>query len=41
MELPKRKKKIWCKWVFKKKEAISEKEVEKFKARLVAKGYSQ
>ena len=29
------------KWVFKKKEAVSEKEGEQFKARLVAKGYSQ
>uniref|UniRef100_A0A2N9H6T1 Integrase catalytic domain-containing protein n=1 Tax=Fagus sylvatica TaxID=28930 RepID=A0A2N9H6T1_FAGSY len=32
---------IGCKWVFKKKEAVSEKEGERFKARLVAKGYSQ
>ena len=40
-ELPKRKKPIGCKWVFKKKEAVSEKEGERFKARLVAKGYSQ
>uniref|UniRef100_A0A2N9GEX0 Integrase catalytic domain-containing protein n=1 Tax=Fagus sylvatica TaxID=28930 RepID=A0A2N9GEX0_FAGSY len=40
-ELPKGKKPIGCKWVFKKKEAVSEKEGERFKARLVAKGYSQ
>ena len=40
-ELPKGKKPIGCKWVFKKKEAILEKEGERFKARLVAKGYSQ
>ena len=41
LELPKGKKLIGCKWVFRKKEAISEKEGEQFKARLVAKGYSQ
>uniref|UniRef100_A0A2N9F230 Reverse transcriptase Ty1/copia-type domain-containing protein n=1 Tax=Fagus sylvatica TaxID=28930 RepID=A0A2N9F230_FAGSY len=40
-ELPKGKKPIGCKWVFKKKEAVSEKEGERFKARLVAKEYSQ
>ena len=40
-ELPKGKKLIGCKWVFRKKEAVSEKEEERFKARLVAKGYSQ
>ena len=40
-ELPKGKKPIGCKWVFKKKEAVSEKEGERFKARLIAKGYSQ
>ena len=40
-ELPKGKKRIGCKWVFRKKEAISEKEGEQFKARLVGKGYSQ
>src|ERR1044072_582813 len=39
--LPKGKKAIGCKWVYKKKPAVSEKEWEKFKARLVAKGYSQ
>ena len=41
MELPEGKRAIGCKWVYKKKEAISEKEGEKFKACLVAKGYSQ
>ncbi|RVX11676.1 Retrovirus-related Pol polyprotein from transposon TNT 1-94 [Vitis vinifera] len=41
VELPKGKRAIGCKCVYKKKEAISEKESEKFKARLVAKGYSQ
>jgi hypothetical protein len=40
-ELPKGKKPIGCKWVFKRKEAVSEKEGERFKAQLVAKGYSQ
>ena len=39
-ELLKEKKPIGCKWVFKKKEAVSEKEGERLKARLVAKGYS-
>ena len=37
LELPKGKKL----WVFRKEEAVSEKEGERFKARLVAKGYSQ
>jgi len=32
---------IGCKWVYKRKPAVSEKEGEKFKARLVAKGFSQ
>ena len=40
MELPKGKRAIECKWVYKKKEAVLENEGEKFKARLVAKGYS-
>jgi hypothetical protein len=40
VELLKRKRAIGCKWVFKKKEAVSEKEGEKFKACLVEKGYS-
>jgi hypothetical protein len=39
VELSKRKRVIWCKWVYKKNKAISENEGEKFKARLVAKGY--
>ncbi|CAL9224779.1 unnamed protein product, partial [Arabidopsis halleri] len=39
--LPKGKKMIGCKWVFKKKTGVSEKEAVTFKARLVAKGYSQ
>ena len=38
MELSKGKKPLSCKWVFKKKEAESEIERERFKARLVAKG---
>ncbi|KAL0401655.1 UNVERIFIED_CONTAM: Retrovirus-related Pol polyprotein from transposon TNT 1-94 [Sesamum latifolium] len=41
VQLPEGKKAIGCKWVYKKKPAVSEKEGEKFKARLVAKGYSQ
>ena len=41
LELPKGKKAIGCKWVFRKKDAILEKEGERFKAKLVAKGYSQ
>ena len=41
LELPKGKKLTGCKWVFRKEEAVSEKEGERFKARLVAKGYSQ
>ena len=41
VELPKGKRAIGCKWVYKKKEAVSENKGEKFKARLVAKGYSQ
>jgi hypothetical protein len=40
MELPERKRKIWYKWVFKKKEAVSKKGGEKFKARLIVKSYS-
>ena len=41
LELPEGKRVIGCKWVYKKKETVSEKYGEKFKARLVAKGYSQ
>ena len=40
-ELPEGKKTVGCKWVYRKKEAVSDKEKERFKARLVAKGYSQ
>ena len=36
-----RKRAIGCKWAYKKKEAVSENEGEKFKACLIAKGYSQ
>ncbi|KAE8719673.1 hypothetical protein F3Y22_tig00109926pilonHSYRG00011 [Hibiscus syriacus] len=39
--LPEGKKPIGCKWVYKKKPAVTEKEGKKFKARLVAKGFSQ
>ncbi|KAE8726093.1 hypothetical protein F3Y22_tig00007792pilonHSYRG00021 [Hibiscus syriacus] len=39
--LPEGKKPIGCKWVYKKKPAVTEKEGEKFKARLIAKGFSQ
>ena len=41
VELPEWKRAIGCKWVYKKKEAVLEKNGEKFKTRLVAKGYSQ
>ena len=40
VELSKGKKAIGCKWIFRKKEAFSKKEGEKFKAQLVANGYS-
>ena len=40
VELPKGKRAIGCKWVYK-KEAVSEKKGEKFMACLVTKGYSQ
>jgi hypothetical protein len=39
--LPKKKKTISCKWIFKRKEGLSPSEAPKYKARLVAKGYSQ
>ncbi|KAE8683204.1 hypothetical protein F3Y22_tig00111213pilonHSYRG00462 [Hibiscus syriacus] len=39
--LPEGKKPIGCKWVYKKKPTVTEKEGEKFKARLVAKVFSQ
>ena len=38
VELPKGKRAIGCQWVYKKKDAISENEGEKFKARLVENG---
>ncbi|KAG8478421.1 hypothetical protein CXB51_028187 [Gossypium anomalum] len=41
VKLPKGKKTIRCKWVFKKKEGTPGVEEPKYKARLVAKGYSQ
>jgi hypothetical protein len=39
--LPKKKKIINCKWIFKRNEGLSPSEPPKYKARLVAKGYSQ
>jgi hypothetical protein len=41
VRLPKQKKSIRCKWVFKRKESLSPSEPPKFKARLVAKDFSQ
>lgn len=41
VELFKEKMAIGCKWVFRKKEAVLEKEEEKFKAWLLANGYPQ
>ena len=41
VELPKGKRDIGCKWVYKKKEVVLENEGENFKAHLVEKGYSQ
>ena len=41
MRLPKGKKAIMCKWVFKKKEGTPRVENARYKARLVAKGYNQ
>ncbi|RVW84630.1 Retrovirus-related Pol polyprotein from transposon TNT 1-94 [Vitis vinifera] len=41
VELLERKRAIGCKWLYKKKEVVLEKEGEKFKAHLVVKGYSQ
>jgi hypothetical protein len=40
VHLPKHKKAIRCKWIFKRKEGLSSKEPRRFKARLVAKGFS-
>ena len=39
--MPKEKKFVRCKWIFKRKEGISPNETVRYKARLVAKGYSQ
>jgi len=39
--LPKQKKTVRCKWIFKRKEGLSPSEPPRFKARLVAKGFSQ
>ena len=41
VNLPKEKKIVRCKWIFKRKEGISPTEKARYKARLVAKGYSQ
>ena len=41
VQLPKGKRVVGCKWVFKRKEGISGIEPPRFKARLVAKGYTQ
>ena len=39
--MPREKKPIRCKWVFKRKEGVSPNDETRYKARLVAKGYSQ
>src|SRR5262249_25578014 len=41
VRLPKGKKAIGCKWLYRKKEVSSELEPPRYKARLVAKGYAQ
>nr|ABA97637.1 retrotransposon protein, putative, Ty1-copia subclass [Oryza sativa Japonica Group] len=41
VHLPKQKKPVRCKWIFKRKEGLSPSEPPRFKARLVAKGFSQ
>lgn len=41
VKLPKNKKPVRCKWIYKRKEGISPSEPARYKARLVAKGYSQ
>lgn len=41
VRLPREKKPIRCKWVFKRKEGVSPNDETRYKARLVAKGYSQ
>ncbi|GJV93371.1 retrotransposon protein, putative, ty1-copia subclass [Tanacetum coccineum] len=40
-KLPKEKKPIRCKWIFKRKEGVTPNEEARYKGRLVAKGYSQ
>ena len=41
VKLPKNKKPVRCKWIYKRKEGLSPSEPARYKARLVAKGYSQ
>ena len=41
VKLPKNKKPVRCKWIFKRKDGMSPSEPARCKARLVAKGYSQ
>jgi hypothetical protein len=41
VKLPKEKKTVRCKWIFKRKEGVSPSEPPRYKARLVAKGFSQ
>jgi hypothetical protein len=41
VRLPKHKKAVRCKWIFKRKKCVSPKEPVRFKARLVAQGFSQ
>lgn len=41
VKLPKEKKHVHCKWIFKRKEGISPTELARYKTSLVAKGYSQ
>jgi hypothetical protein len=41
VRLPKHKKAVRCKWIFKRKEGFSPIEPARFKARLVAKGFRQ
>ena len=41
VRLPKQKKVVRCKWIYKRKEDLSPNEPSRYKARLVAKGFSQ
>ena len=41
VKLPREKKPIRCKWVFKRKDGVYPNDETRYKARLVAKGYSQ